>query len=193
PHLRNYRDRTGHLWRRPVAVPRLGCEVGHRARSGYAARFHRRPLHGRVYNSIADQRYLLQRHSALSAQPACPQAHRPAYKSGPGGARRRDDPSAPVAHMLDLQAAVHHHAQAAALRCRLARWADDIELQPERLRANLHGLLGDGWHELGAAEDIHHIHREGDVAERGVARLAQHRLLAWVHRHDAVALRLQVA
>ena len=60
-----------------------------------------------------------------------------------------------------------------------------------RLGADRDRLVGDVTSERRVDEHVDHVHREGDVRERGVGGLAEHVLWLVVHRHDPHAVPLQ--
>ncbi len=69
---------------------------------------------------------------------------------------------------LDLRAAIHHHLQPGRLGPRASRVVAHAELHPEDARADRDGVVHDGVHVVGGAEDVHHVDRLGDVAQGGV-------------------------
>src|SRR3990170_577137 len=88
----------------------------------------------------------------------------------------------------------HDDGEAALLGDAPGILVDDAVLQPQDLRGDLHGLLGHRRRVGGPAEDVDDVdpHVLRHVEERGVGPLAEHLGLVRVHRHDPVALGLEV-
>src|SRR5215471_10981819 len=95
-----------------------------------------------------------------------------------------------VTGVFDFHAAVHHHLEAALFGDTRTFTADHAELQPQRARPDLDGLLGDGRHELRRPENVHHVHLEGNVRQAGVALFAEDLRFVRIDRDYAVAVAL---
>lgn len=89
--------------------------------------------------------------------------------------------------------AVHHHQQARIACPCVGGLVNDVQLEPDRLRADRHGLVGDTPGEGGVDEHVHHIHRKRDLRQGRVARLAVHRLALRVDGYHPLAQALQLS
>src|SRR5436305_82200 len=85
-----------------------------------------------------------------------------------------------VTSVLDLQAAVDDHGEAAVLRDPDALLVDHTELAPEGARVDRHRVACELGQRIGRPENVHDVHRDGDVIQARVTRLAQDLLLARV-------------
>src|SRR5258708_4657925 len=97
-----------------------------------------------------------------------------------------------VPGMLDLDAAIDDRLQPTVLGDLRALRAADAELEPEGLRADGDRVAGDVRPRGGLGEHVDHVHRERNVLQALERRLAEDLLLLRVHRHDLVAVPLQV-
>src|ERR1700728_2040764 len=97
-----------------------------------------------------------------------------------------------VAGVLELDAAVHDHRQAALLRDPRALGADHAELAPQGAGADRHCLPGDAGDRARRPEDVHHVDMLGNVEQARVAPFAENLGLARVHRDHPVAVPLEV-
>jgi D-arabinose 1-dehydrogenase-like Zn-dependent alcohol dehydrogenase len=100
--------------------------------------------------------------------------------------------TAHVARVLDLHTAVDDHVQAAVRGGTRALRTDHAELQPQRTGADPHGLFGNRRHCRRGAEDVDHVHMEGNVAQAGVRLLAKYLALVRVDRHHGIAVAPEV-
>src|SRR6185437_7069875 len=95
---------------------------------------------------------------------------------------------ADVAGVLDLEAAVHDHGDAAVLGDLRALAVDDAELAPQGASADPRRLPGDRRQRVRGAEHVHDVHRLGDVRQARIALLPEDLALAGVHRDHVVAV-----
>ena len=76
------------------------------------------------------------------------------------------------AAVLDLRAAVHDHFDAGGLRAGRGFVVADAELHPHHLGADRDRVVDDRAGLIGGAEDVDHVDRVRDVAQRGIDLLA---------------------
>src|SRR5579884_156139 len=100
--------------------------------------------------------------------------------------------SACVSRVLDLDAAVHDHCDAALLGFARRRLVDHAELAPQRAGTDVHGLPGDLRQRVRSAKDVHDVHGLGHVEQVAVGPLPQHFALARVDRDHPVAVAFEV-
>ena len=95
---------------------------------------------------------------------------------------------------LDLRAAVHDDLDPGPLRRRRRRVVADAELHPHDLGADRDRVVDDRRRVSCRTEDVDHVDRLGDVAQRCVSLFAEQHLSgdAGVDRDDPVAFALQV-
>src|SRR5437867_2154296 len=77
-----------------------------------------------------------------------------APRADPTGVESEPVHAPEMARVLDLHAAVHHHAQTASLGDRSAFGADHVVLAPQRLRPRAYRFTRDLGHRVRRAEDI---------------------------------------
>src|SRR6266508_2459617 len=95
--------------------------------------------------------------------------------------------------MGGAHAAVHHHRQSGGLRDLPGLLRHNSKLEPEHLGADRNCLPGDLRRFFSRPEYVHHVDRDVNLSKRAEDALAEKHTTARVHRHNPVALRLQVA
>src|SRR5437870_5374384 len=110
------------------------------------------------------------------------------------GAQPDDTQAAEEARVLDLAAAVHDHLEPGVARDFRAFLADDAELQPEHLGADLGRLARDVGHLGRGAEDVDDIDRLVDLVDAAVDAPLEDVLsgLRRIDRDDVVAVGAEV-
>ena len=93
--------------------------------------------------------------------------------------------------VLDLDAAVHHASRPASRASASASALTTPICCHRHLAPIAIALARDRQHVLAAAEHVDHVDRLR-IGQRRIAALAEHLVVARVHRHDAVAVLLQV-
>src|SRR5690606_16222646 len=96
------------------------------------------------------------------------------------------------ARVINFRAAIHHNLDPCAQRPLGGLVIDDAELYPDELGANGNRILDDGRQILGTTEDVDHIDRLWNIAQRGVTFLTENFTRVRIDGDDAVAQILQV-
>ncbi len=99
---------------------------------------------------------------------------------------------ADVTSVLDFDAAIDDHDQAAGGGDVRAFLADHAELTPEALRADRDGVVRDAGHGVRRAKHVDDVDGARHVAQARVALLAQDLFLAGVYGYHAIAVAHQV-
>src|SRR4051794_30465843 len=94
--------------------------------------------------------------------------------------------------MLDLQAAVHDHRNAAGIGDAGAFGVDHAELTPESTGADRDRVPGHLRERIWSAKDVDDVDRDRHVSEAGETLLAENLRLARVDRNDVIPVPLEV-